>query len=103
MPTITTKQWRAKLATVAKQTAQYLDPIRSFVRCGCNKMLKPHQSYKCLYCEEAFCKECAEVHFNKTVKEYREENPIAEDPKPLCSGFKIFPGGAVCSGCGDCE
>ena len=74
----THEQHKAKSAFVFKQTKEFMDKIRPFVRCGCLKMLKPHQAYKCLYCEEAFCKPCAEIHFGKTVAEYREENPIQQ-------------------------
>ena len=68
--------WPEKLAFVAKQTKEFMDENRSFVRCYCMRKLKPHQAYKCLYCEEAYCKSCAETHFGKTVEQYRIENPI---------------------------
>lgn len=76
-PEITQEQWQLKLGIVAKQTKEFMDPIRSFVRCGCMRKLKPHQAYKCLYCEQAFCKSCAEIHFGRTIAEYREEHPVA--------------------------
>lgn len=58
---------------VYEQTKQLLESP-SFVRCGCLEKLKPHQSYKCLYCEVSFCKRCAEQHFGKTVNQYKMEN-----------------------------
>jgi len=76
MAIVPIEDWRRKLHVVAKQTKELMDDIRPFVRCGCLRKLWPHQAYKCLYCEEAFCKPCAEIHFGKTVAEYRAENPI---------------------------
>lgn len=76
MPNVPIKDWQQKLHVVANQTKQLMDKNGSFVRCGCLRKLKPHQAYKCLYCEEAFCKTCAEIHFGKTIAEYRTENPI---------------------------
>ncbi len=76
--------WEAhldKLQFVYEQTKQLMDKHRPFVRCGCNKKLWPHQVYKCLYCEEAYCKSCAEIHFGKTVSQYKKEK---ESPKVPC-------------------
>ena len=48
-----------KRAFVAEQTRQAEDEIRPFVRCRClRKLWMPH-AYKCLYCGEWYCKECA--------------------------------------------
>jgi len=102
VPQILASQWRQKIAFVGKQTKEMLDPIRGFVRCSCKKKLWPHHAFRCLYCGEWYCKTCAEEHFGKTVEQYRNENPIVEDPKPLCSGFKVLPNGNDCSGCDDC-
>jgi hypothetical protein len=40
-------------------------------RCGWNRSL--NHMHQCLYCREYFCQHCAEVHFGKTVEEYRKE------------------------------
>lgn len=61
---------------VEKQTAESKDKYRPFVRCGCMRKLWMHEAYKCLYCDEWYCKTCAESHFGKTVEQYRIENPI---------------------------
>jgi hypothetical protein len=45
--------------------------------------------YKCFYCKEYFCEECAKNHFDRTVD--------------LCSGFRVFPDGKECGGCPDCK
>lgn len=63
--------WLEKLTFVAKQTKELMDKNRPFVRCHCMRKLWPHQTYKCLYCEEAYCKPCAEIHFGKTIAQYR--------------------------------
>ncbi len=61
---------------VLKQMREMADPVRPFVRCGCMLKLWPQYAYKCLYCGEWYCAKCAEVHFGKTRKEYRLENPL---------------------------
>lgn len=43
-------------------------------RCGCRRGIV--NMFQCLYCREWFCHLCAEVHFGKTVKQYRKENPL---------------------------
>ena len=73
---VNTNEWEQKITFVYKQTKEMMDEIRPFVRCCCFKKLKPHQAYKCLFCGEWFCKECAELHFGKTVEQYRKEHPI---------------------------
>jgi len=62
--------WQEKLAFVGKQRKQMMDVNRPFVRCWCMQKLWPHQAYKCLYCDEWYCKSCAEGHFGKTVDQY---------------------------------
>jgi hypothetical protein len=73
---ISADDWLKKLAFVGKQTKEMMDELRPFVRCGCMKKLRPHEAYKCLYCGEWYCKECAEEHFGKTVEQHRKEHPI---------------------------
>lgn len=75
---ISKEDWDKKINFVMKQTKEMLDPIRPFVRCGCLKKLWPQNAFRCLYCGEWYCKECAEKHFGKTVKQYRDEHPIAD-------------------------
>lgn len=40
-------------------------------RCGWNRGLT--FMHQCLYCKEYFCQHCAELHFGKSVKQYRVE------------------------------
>lgn len=103
MPKILASQWRKKLAFVGKQTKQAMVLQNPTCKCHCHKLLHMKNAYKCLYCGQWYCKKCAEEHFGKTVAEYRNENPITEDPSPLCSGLKILPSGDNCSGCDDCS
>ena len=44
--------------------------------------------YKCFYCKEYFCEDCAGEHFDRK--------------KILCSGHGVFPDGTKCKGCPDC-
>lgn len=62
-----------KFQFIYQQTKEMTDPVRPFVRCGCGKKLWPHQAYKCLYCGEWYCKQCAEEHFGKTVAQYKAD------------------------------
>lgn len=73
---ISASDWAEKVNFVKKQTAQAMDAVRPFVRCGCHKKLQMHHAYRCLYCGEWYCKSCAEVHFGKSVEQYRREHPV---------------------------
>lgn len=44
----------------------------------CNNRISIAFAYKCLYCNYWFCATCAELHFGKTRKEYKEERLKAE-------------------------
>lgn len=60
-----------------KQEARGITVRMATVHCGdCNRDRPLVHLYKCLYCEIYFCKQCAENHFGKTVKQYQEENPL---------------------------
>jgi len=41
------------------------------ITCRCGWQRGITQMYKCLYCNEWFCILCAEKHFGKTIKEYK--------------------------------
>lgn len=43
------------------------------VTCGCHNSFNLINMHKCLYCGELYCKDCAEIHFGKTKKEYDVE------------------------------
>jgi len=43
------------------------------ITCRCGRERSLIYMYRCLYCGEWFCTQCAEDHFGKTVAEYREE------------------------------
>lgn len=75
MNTISESEWRKKLEHVYRQTRQMLE-FPPTVRCGCHRLLQPHQAYRCLYCGEWFCRECGEEHFGQSVIDYRSENPV---------------------------
>lgn len=42
-------------------------------QCGCGKELTPTNSFRCVYCGQFFCVQCAEVHFGFTRKDYDTE------------------------------
>lgn len=41
--------------------------------CGCGTKRAIVKMYHCLYCGEWYCITCAEQHFGKTIKEYKQE------------------------------
>jgi formylmethanofuran dehydrogenase subunit E len=70
------QQW---VLWLQKQEEFAADSIRPFMRCACRKKLELKDSYRCLYCKEWFCEQCAEEHFGKTVEEYWAEKIDAND------------------------
>lgn len=46
--------------------------------CECGLKMPLRFFYKCLYCKMYLCEQCAEIHFGKTVEEYKQEqkNPL---------------------------
>jgi len=61
-----------KLETIKKQTAEILNNDW-VVTCECGKRAHIRFFFKCLYCHQYYCYRCAEVHFGKTVSEYKAE------------------------------
>jgi hypothetical protein len=43
------------------------------VRCFCGKNVLLKEAYKCYYCEEYFCEDCAAIHFGKTREQYEAD------------------------------
>jgi len=69
------KRWQREM--IAEQAAW--DELRiPSVKCNCRQLLPLDKTFKCLYCGIWFCKECAEVHFGKTVEQYSKENPTTK-------------------------
>lgn len=50
-------------------------------QCGCGTLLRFSTAYRCLYCKEFFCEECAEGHFEETVESRNEYFKYLEDKK----------------------
>lgn len=44
---------------------------KDHIKCGRQVSIK--NAFKCLYCNFWFCKECAEIHFGKTIREHELE------------------------------
>lgn len=54
--------------------AQYNDAIaKNEIICECGQLRALVLAYRCLYCGRRFCTRCAEIHFGKTIREYRKE------------------------------
>ncbi len=53
---------REKAHRVVEQRKQVKGPT-PLVTCGCGFMLPLRFTYKCLFCSEWFCHDCAKVHF----------------------------------------
>ena len=45
--------------------------------CQCGRRRQIKWFFKCLYCHIYFCYHCAELHFGKTVKEWKEEKWVS--------------------------
>jgi hypothetical protein len=46
------------------------------IECGCGIKRALRMAYRCLYCGEWFCHNCAEKHFGQTLKEWIAEKRI---------------------------
>lgn len=57
-----------KNVTVARQFRQAREG-RDIV-CGCGKPIQLLWMYRCFYCGEYYCAQCAPEHFGKTKEEY---------------------------------
>lgn len=69
-------EWLQKFKIVCDQMEEiYLsDSIPTFT-CNCGKKVELPGGYRCLYCSELYCQQCAEEHFGKTLAQYKQENP----------------------------
>lgn len=56
---------------------QYLDAANNgTITCNCGITKAINMAYRCLYCGEWFCFNCAEIHFGQTFEEHVEEKRI---------------------------
>ena len=55
------------------QEAQMQTIRMATVTCECGQDRALVKMYKCLYCDMWMCIPCAEIHFGKTIQQYREE------------------------------
>lgn len=76
----TTDEWEDKMAFIKQQVSETVQQEAAGVtvrlatitcRCGWKRSIM--HMFQCLYCREWFCQNCAEVHFGKTVEQYRAE------------------------------
>jgi hypothetical protein len=58
------KQW---------EEAKGKNPI---VTCGCGARKPLRFMYKCYYCNEFYCEDCAPIHFGMTKEEYQKKKMI---------------------------
>jgi hypothetical protein len=49
----------------------------AFVTCGCGRRIPLRFAYRCYYCFEYFCEDCAAIHYGKTREQYRAEKNMA--------------------------
>jgi len=71
----TPEERREKLKFMGEQVSLICDqhklgtPARYVkIRCGCNKLIRLIDAFRCLYCGIYYCKKCAELHFGMRVK-----------------------------------
>ena len=75
MEAITEKEYFDKLDRVGKQYDEILNQNVVNITCGCGIQYSIEMMYQCLYCNEWYCKSCAEDHFGKSVEQWRKEHP----------------------------
>jgi len=80
---VTAEEWLAKITHIGKQVRETVEQeaqgvtIRlATITCACRWKRGIMNMYQCLYCNEWLCELCAERHFGKTRKQYREEHPV---------------------------
>lgn len=61
-----------QLKETVDQEKQNITIRMATVTCPCGNKRAVLKMYRCLYCSVIFCTQCAEKHFEKTIKEYRE-------------------------------
>ena len=65
---VTSALYGEKLVHMHKQFLQVYQ--NHAIECVCGLKFRVDEMYRCLYCGEWFCTECAEAHFGKTRAEY---------------------------------
>lgn len=78
------EQWKrieglSKEDFISYQQGLAKKPYPTRIVCGCGNIRPIRFLYRCLYCGEYYCYQCAEVHFGKTVKQYNEEKESMVD------------------------
>jgi hypothetical protein len=80
---ITERDWLDQAATVQSQIRETVQQEAAGVTvrlatltCPCGRTRAVLKMYQCLYCKVWMCDPCAEIHFGKTVEQYRAENPV---------------------------
>jgi len=83
MSEVTQQEWLDKAAIVQGQIRETVQQEKdgvtvrlATITCPCGWKRAVLKMHHCLYCKVWFCHQCAEVHFGKTVAEYRAEMPI---------------------------
>lgn len=66
------KSWKQKLDIVYNQSLQLESPSPHII-CECGKRIKPIGIYKCILCEEGFCRSCGAKHFKVDIDDYRKQ------------------------------
>jgi hypothetical protein len=59
-----------KRGRLQKQWAEAVES--AVITCCCGQRRALTHAYRCLYCGEWYCTTCAEIHFGKTLAEFRE-------------------------------
>ena len=67
-----------KTKRIFAQTNEVFEIRTTKVTCGCRRIISIIFMFKCFYCGEYYCDECAPHHFGKTREEYRKEEALTE-------------------------
>ena len=83
---ITAADWLSKIEHIGKQIRETVEQDKqgisarlTVITCACGWKRGIMKMYQCLYCNEWLCELCAEEHFGKTRKQWRQEHPIDYD------------------------
>ncbi len=56
--------------------------------CGCGQLRHVTKGYRCLYCGEWYCTNCAELHFGQTIQQWVEDKRIKKRQE-MQANFKL--------------
>lgn len=69
----------SQIKETVKQEAEGVTVRMGTITCPCGWKRGIMRMYQCLYCKVWFCQLCAEVHFGKTIKQFKAEKSAPKE------------------------